>query len=179
MAYQRRVVKRRPASLTEQEWLEMTTRPPVWPPLSDVGSPAARPGPVDFDVLCWWCRCRHRASEVDQCMALPRKSAAAGPSPSFTSRLLVAGLLTPFCETWAFLTATTHPDGASRVTGRLSLSCESGQLKLSCTDDETGQYASLTGPSLDDLLLTFETGLEAGTVPWRMSKFTPGSNRKK
>jgi hypothetical protein len=125
----------------------------------------------DRTVLCWWCREHHLASEVEQCMSLPMKRASAGNSKSSTSSALVAGLLQPYSELWAFLTARTYPDGTKRLTGRLSLCCDSGGIRLSCTDDQTGLYVSLLGNSVDDVFLAFEAGLAADDLPWRESKF--------
>lgn len=134
------------------------------------------PKPIvhDWMVLCHHCRDRHRASEVPTCMALPTRKAPAERSTSSTSSALAAGLLTPYSEIWAFLTATAYPNGAKRRTGRLSLSCESASLRLSVTDEETGLYATFQGSSLDDCLLAFEAGLAAEEVPWRESKYAKG-----
>lgn len=142
-----------------------------WPPRWDVGSPDPRPVRSDWDVLCWWCRTVHPASEVEKCMALPTKRAVVGQNGSSTLSALDAGLLKPYSEIWAFLTQRSYPDGTKRQTGRLSLSCGSDGLVLSCTDDQTGQYCTLNGKSLDDLFLAFEAGLAASDLPWRESRF--------
>ena len=141
---------------------------------------AARGSPVaPCRILCQWCRDYHSPEEVELCMALPEKRAIVGASASSTSSALGAGLLTPFSELWAVLTATSYPDGRPRLTGRLSLSCESSLLKLTLTDNQTGHYACLTGSSLDDLLLSMEAGLSDGTCPWRLSTFDNGKTKKK
>jgi len=174
MVYVRRVVKRRPASLTEEEWLQLVNHPPVWPPRGDVAFCTPRPAVSDWHVLCPWCRERHLASEVDPCMALPTKRAPIGNSTSSTSSVSAGELLRPFSEVWAFLSATAYPNGMKRRTGRLSVSCESQGLRLSCQDEETGLYVSLTANTLDDLLLAFEVGLAGGDLPWRESKYAKG-----
>lgn len=143
----------------------------TWPPPWDPGSPAAKPEPADRPLLCWWCRSIHLASEVDACMALPTRKSSTGGNGSSTSSASVGTLLKPYSELWAFLTARNFPDGSRRQTGRLSLSCDSGGLVLSCTDTQTGLYCTLKGASLDDLFLAVEAGLAANDLPWRDSKF--------
>lgn len=122
-------------------------------------------------VLCWWCRTYHPPSEVDACMALPRKPSGNGSSASSMSSALDAGLLKQYSELWGFLTLAAYPDGTKRKTGRLSLSCDVDMLGLGLQDEETGQYAFLNGRSLDDLLLEAESRLSDGTMPWRASRF--------
>jgi len=105
-------------------------------------------------------------------MAFPVKASANGASASSTSNALEMGLFKPFPELWDFLTTITLPDGGSRLTGRLSVSFESGVLKLSLTDDYTGQYACLSGKRVDDLLAEVELRLADGSLPWRPSNYT-------
>jgi len=129
-------------------------------------------------VLCWWCREYHSPAEVEKCMVLPRKAAVADGSPSSTSNALVAGQWQQFPALWEFLTASVFPDGGSRKTGRLSVSFESGAMRLSLTDDETGQYASLSGRNMDDLFLSMEIALADGTLTWKASKYTSSKSRR-
>jgi len=129
-------------------------------------------------VLCWWCRERHSPAEVQACMALPRKTATANGSSSSTSSALAAGLLEPYPELWAMLTAVSFEDGTKRRTARLSLSCESGLLGLLLTDEETGQYAFLNGHRVDDLLAEAELRLADGSLSWRPSRYQ-GKGRSK
>jgi hypothetical protein len=105
-------------------------------------------------------------------MGFPTVSAGASDSPSSTSSALVAGPLKGLPELWDFLTTSLLPDGSSRLTGRLSLCFESGVCKLSLTDDQTRQYASLAGRNLDDLFAEVELRLADGSLPWRASNFT-------
>jgi hypothetical protein len=84
---------------------------------------------------------------------------------------LDAGLLTQYSELWAFLTASTFEDGARRRTGRLSLSCDADLLALSLTDEETGQYACLSGRNVTALLEEAELRLSDGSLSWRPSRF--------
>ena len=179
MVYQRRVVKRRPASLTDEEWLSLlSTR------FENLGYCRERDGLGQGDahvwtVLCPFCRERHSPDEVEVCMVLPRKTAAADKSGSSSSSVLDAGPLLPYSELWAFLTATSHPDGMKRRTGKISLSCESAMLGLSLQDTETGQYAYLNGLSLSGLLEEVELRLTDGSIPWRTSRYSNGQSRKK
>jgi hypothetical protein len=177
--YFKRVVKRRSACMTDDEVyaLQAAAREHALE-LAKTTSPDRPPATIG-NVLCWWCRTMHSPGEVQSCMALPEKRAIAAVSGSSTSNALVAGLLTPFSELWAVLTAQAYPDGRKRLTGRLSLSCESSLLKVTVTDPETGLYGCLTGSSVDDLLLAIETGLADGTFPWRASSYDNGKARKK
>jgi len=131
----------------------------------------AHPAVRVVKVLCWWCRTFHPPEEVEPCMALPRKVAPAAGSETSSSSSLDAGPLKSSPELWAFLTATSYPDGAKRKTGKLSLSSESGLLGLLLTDAETGQYAFLNGRSLDDLIAEAELRLGDGSLSWRASKY--------
>lgn len=131
----------------------------------------AYPSCRQIEQLCFWCEAERWGEEVNTCMVLPRKGAIAPGSESSTSNVLAAGLLTQFSELWAFLVSTTHPDGAARQTGSLSLSFERGLLALSLNDTETGQYAYLNGKSVDDLLLQAELRLSDGSMPWRPSRY--------
>jgi len=172
MVRKRLWVNKRTSSMSWAEAVYLTAlggkhRPDGDPPTT----PARGRVPVPL-VLCWWCREYHPPAEVEKCMVLPRKVAAADGSPSSTSSALVAGQWSQFPELWAFLTATVFPDGGSRKTGRLSVSFESGAMRLSLTDDETGQYASLSGRNLDDLFLDLELRLAEGTLPWKASRYT-------
>lgn len=171
MSYSKRVVKRRPASLTDAEWLLISERGKL--PRPDFRPRDGRESGrvVVEQVLCCFCRTFHHPSEVEECMVLPRKSVDANGSPSSTLKPLGAGLFAEFSEIWAFLTARTHPDGAPRLTGSLSLSCDQDLVKASLTDEETGQYACLTAHDLSDLLTEIELRLSDGSLAWRKSRY--------
>jgi hypothetical protein len=171
LLYRRLVVKRRPASLTDGEWLALlssrfVTRDHFRPRDGVCGQRVPVP-----TVLCPWCRSRHEPEEVDKCMALPRKDALAADSLSSTSRPLDAGPLEPYSELWDFVTQTSFPDGTKRLPGKLSLSFESGLLGLLLTDLETGSYAFLTSRGLSDLLAEAELRMSDGSLTWRVSKY--------
>ena len=178
MSYRRRVVKRRPASLTDEEWVSLLGSRFVsrehFRPRDGRGSVQV---PVP-SVLCWWCRERHGPDEVVKCMALPRKTASAANSESSTLNALDAGPLAQYSELWAFLTQTAYPDGQKRQTGKISLSFESGLLGLLLTDSETASYAFLNGRGVTDLLTEAELRLADGSLSWRVSKY-PARGRGK
>lgn len=171
MVRSRRWVNKRTSCMTMEEAFTLTAlggkpRPDFATRPFDAG------GRVKVDrVLCWWCREYHSPLEVDACMALPRKNTGTENPVSSMSSVLDAGPLKPLEELWAFLTASAFEDGTSRRTGRLSLCFESGNLKLSLNDEETGQYACLSGRQLQSLLEETELRLADGSMPWRASRF--------
>jgi hypothetical protein len=133
--------------------------------------------PADPTILCWWCRKQHPAREVEKCMALPTKRAAPPANGSSSSAARIGELFKPYPELWAFLTATSLPDGTKRPTGKFSLSCGPSGLTIALTDEYTGTYVSLVGETIDDLFLMVEAGLAANELPWRASKFIQGKRR--
>ncbi len=173
-----RYLNKRSAGMSWEEAVYLTAlggkpRPDSW------SAGQAVPGRVVItEVLCCFCRERHTPEEVLKCMVLPRKAAAAENSPSSTLNALDAGQWKLFPELWEFLTASVFPDGASRKTGRLSVSFESGAIRLSLTDEETGQYASLSGRKLDDLFLDLELRLAEGSLPWKASRYASRAKGK-
>lgn len=179
MSYFRRVVKKRPATLTDSEWLSLRTKGgEVREHYTPRDGRDVR-GPSDRVVLCWWCREHHLASEVDQCMALPRKTVATETSTSSTLSVSDAGPLKLFPELWAFLTSGVFEDGSKRLTGKMSWSCESGLLGLSLNDSETQQYAFLEGGNMAELLKEAEKRLAEGRMPWRPSKWAVQGKARK
>lgn len=135
------------------------------------------PSCARHEQLCYWCEVGFWGGEGERCMAFPTRPAAAASSGSSLSSALAAGPLKPYPELWDFLTTTVLADGGSRQTGRLSVCFESGVLKLSLTDDHTGQYASLSGRNLDDLIAEVELRLADGSLPWRPSNFIKGKRK--
>jgi hypothetical protein len=99
-------------------------------------------------------------------LVLPRKSLSPNAGQSSSSSALITGLLSPYPELWAFLTASAHPDGTKRQTGRMSWSCERGCVKCSLTDEETNAFVCRSGSSVDELLALLERHLVAGTLEW-------------
>lgn len=167
----RRTLDKRTSCMSDEEARRLTAlggvvRPYCWSrPARDL------PGVRVLEVLCFNCGYYHHPDGVLTCMALPRKSASVENSPSSTSSALDAGLLRQYSEIWGFLTSTAYEDGTSRRTGRLSLCFESGILKLSLNDEETGQYACLSGRQMDGILTEVELRLADGTMPWRASQY--------
>lgn len=178
MLYWRRVVKKRPVSLTDEEWHNLHVAGLTWDPQFMPRDGLVEPPFRAVTVLCHWCRERHCPSEVESCMALRKKDAVTTQRGSSKSTVTPGELLKPFPELWQFLTAHSFPDGQKRQTGRLSLSCGSDGLKMTLNDDETGEYCTKVGNSLDDLLLEFEAGLEPPTLPWRPSQYSDGKRKK-
>lgn len=112
-------------------------------------------------------------------MAFPTVPAPAGGSQSSMSSALDAGLLKGYPELWDFLTTSALPDGSTRLTGRLSVSFESGVLKVSLTDDQTRQYVCMSGRRLDDLLTEIELRLADASLPWKPSFYEPRVKKRK
>jgi hypothetical protein len=104
-------------------------------------------------------------------MALPRKSENGQATGLSGSPVLPGKLFAEYSSLWEFLTLSHWPDGKKRRTGRLSLSCDVGGLRLSLSDEETGLYASINGATVDDLLLLAEVALRDATMAWRVSQF--------
>jgi len=175
---EKRTLAKKTAGQLKEFWDNILSISWKWPPPWDCGSPDPRDEPVSRDVLCWWCRTVHNATEVEKCMALPDRQSARVTSTSSTSSASVGTLLKPYSEIWAFLTVKTYPDGRARQTGRLSLSSDLAGLALSLTDVQTGLYCCLRGQTLDDLLLLAESGLAANDLAWQESKFKTSKNGK-
>ncbi len=178
MRRRRGALNKRSVEMTWEEATLLTAlggkpRPDAWHPDQPV-----RGRVVVEEVLCAFCRDYHHPDEVEKCMVLPRKTAAVESSQSSMSSALDAGQWKLFPELWAFLTTSVFEDGASRRTGRLSVSFESGALRLSLTDEETGQYASLSGRRLDDLFLDLELRLAEGSLPWKASRYASRAKGK-
>lgn len=179
MVYLRRVLKRRPASLTEEEWLR------CWQARRSEASYGAASWiltPVSAlpDVLCPSCRTYHQQGQEHVCMCpLPTQADRERLRLSSSAIATPGQLLSPFPELLAFLCKTSLEGGISRQPGKLSLVCESGMWKVTLNDETTGLYASLTGQGLDDLFLTIEERLERSEMPWRVSNFTPKGRRAK
>lgn len=179
MIYRRRVVKRRPASLTDEEWLALLATRFV-----DRGYLRARDG-VDVGrapirtVLCPSCRERHSPGEVEACMAMVKPPVDARAGQSSSSSAKIGKLLAEYSEVWEFLTKPSYSDGSKRVTGKISLQSSSAGLTLTLSDPSSSQYCCLTLESLDDLLLAFEVGLRDNSLPWRVSQYSQGNGKKK
>jgi hypothetical protein len=130
-----------------------------------------------LSVELWRCpRCGPdwiiRESEVLVC-PVPTKATRESLATSSGSSVKRSTTFDSFPEIWEFLTSTACPDGSPRQTGRVSLSCEGTLWTLALNDPSTGLYAALTAQTLDDLVLMVEARLSEGTVPWKLSKWTP------
>jgi hypothetical protein len=172
MSYYRRVVKRRPACLTDAEWENRAAAGRAFFPESGFKALGIPPPDLRRRVLCCWCREVHWADEVVSCMAVPEKRAATSGSTFSTSSVERGEMFKQFPELWAFLTAPLTASGAKRLPGKISLSLESTGFRMTLQDDHSGQYASFQAKSVDDCMLAHEVGLSDGSTPWRPSNFT-------
>ena len=127
-------------------------------------------GPAAIDrVLCWWCRDYHPPNEVPACMALTRPVAAKGDGSTSSLTVNMPEWLSQFPEIWEFLSKPLYKDGTPRQLGKVTLSLESGGVRMSLTDPSSCTYCSRQHPSLADALLAFEVGLSDGSLTWRAS----------
>lgn len=174
MPYQRRVVKRRPASLTDEEWLSLSERGkeprPYFMPRDGRQVPAVDVWAMLYEKELVSLR---RRLEV-LCMALLKPSVSHANNGSSSVTVNPGQLLAPFSELWEFLTKPKYADGTTRITGHLSLKCSAGKLQVTLTDQTSGSYCCLTGDSLDDVFLALEIGLKQNSLPWRASGYTKG-----
>lgn len=70
-----------------------------------------------------------------------------------------------------FLSMRAWDDGAPRKVGRLSVTTEGSQWRLTIADPEGGRVAFLTGPDLDTLLTLADEGLGSPDgLDWRPEK---------
>jgi len=170
--YERRVLKRRPASLTDEEWLQAWERGKLPREPMRPRDGRATP-PVDVSELVYSRQLRDLAWRVEVlCMALVKPStspAANGTSGSAVSR---GELLKQYSELWEFLTGRAYSDGSSRTPGCMSVKCSPGGLQVTLTDPSSGSYCCLTAATLDDALLALEMGLADGSAPWRQSTYS-------
>ncbi len=178
MSYHRRVVKRRPASLTVEEWLEVVERGKLpRPGLPGIPGQAYPPPDVrdlvDQEILR---RLLWRVEEIKCQMLRPTTStSASGSSGSAVSR---CELLTPFSELWEFLTKASYSDGTPRATGQISLKLASGGIQVTLTDPTSATYCCQTASSLQDAFLALEIGLKDGSLGWRPSGYARETKRK-
>lgn len=169
--YRRRVVKRRPASLTEEEWLTCIVRGKlprpglvardgdVYPPPDVYDLVMAR----ELDVLRW------RLETL--CMALTKPLTSQSQNGSSSSGASPGQLLAVFSELWEFLAGKAYSDGTPRQTGQLSLKLSSAGVQVTLTDPTSGTYCCQTAMTLDDVLLALEIGLKEGSLAWRLSGY--------
>lgn len=171
MVYHRRVVKRRPASLTDAEWLQVVERGKL--PRSDHPDyvPGVPPAVDVYDCLYQAELTRLRWRLESLCMALSKPSVN-GPSPGQSSATVAPGkMLADYSGIWEFLTSTSYADGTSRKPGSLSLRLTSGSLQVTLTDPSTGTYCCRSGPTLDDCLMALEMAFLDNSLGWRESGY--------
>jgi len=79
-----------------------------------------------------------------------------------------------------FLAQTTWEDGSLRQTGTITLMTHEGVLKAALNDRESSSSAFVSGNSLLSLLKAVETGLESGSLEFRVkAPFKPGTPRRR
>jgi hypothetical protein len=171
MSYYRRVVKRRPASLTDEEWLLVVERGKLprptlvsvddryYPPVDVYDLVLAR----ELEDLRW------RTEQL--CMAMQEPTVTRKGEGSSSSSAIRGELLSHFSELWAFLSGTTYASGKPRLTGSLSVSLASDGVKVTLTDPTSGTYCTRVGNSLDDVLMQLEIGLADATLKFLPSSF--------
>lgn len=169
--YERRVRKRRTATLTDEEWLQLSERGKL-PRPERIHVDGARYPPADVSELVFLRKLSDLRWRVEQlCMALQKPSTSPKTNGSSSAGVHPGQLLTPFSELWEFLTATQYADGTSRIPGTLSLKCTSEGLQGTLTDPTSASYCCRTGNSLDDVFLALELLLKDGTASWRSSGY--------
>src|SRR6266576_1571279 len=166
MPYYRRVLKRRPASLTDEEWSKLLSTRFVdrgYFVARDAGAhPPADVSDMAMSVVL--ANLRWRLEKL--CMSMSKPSTSPKTNGSLSSVAVPGQLLGPFSELWEFLTGTKYADGTSRQPGLLSLKLSSTGLQVTLTDNSSGSYCCLTAMSLDDLFLSLEVGLKEGSLAW-------------
>jgi len=171
MPYWRRVVKRRPASLTESEWLDMVERGKL-PRLETPARPGRTWPAVDVSDLVFRRQLDDLSWRLEKlCMAMLRPTVSGPANGSLSSLASQGQLLRDFSELWEFLTGLTYQDGKPRQTGSISLKCFAGKIQVTLTDPSGGCYCCQSSASLDDAFLALEIGLKEGTLPWRPSGY--------
>ncbi len=129
------------------------------------------------DILCWWCRRMHPASEVATCMAIERPKPALdnGSTSSLTAKR--PPWLSQFPELWEFLSKPSYKDGTPRQLGKVSFGLNSAGIQMTLTDPSSSTYCSRNYPTMEDALLAFELGLADGSLTWKASGPIKGRKR--
>lgn len=174
MSYQRRVVKRRSACLTDEEWSTVFSRgklpSPYFRPRDGCDQPR-----VDVSDLLYEKQLRDLAWRVERlCMALQKPSTSRSTDGQSSSTAHPGQMLSQFSEIWEFLSRSVYADGSIRTPGTISLKCASAGVQVTLTDPSSSSYCCQTASSLDDAFLALEVGLKEGTLPWRASGYSKG-----
>lgn len=169
MVYFRRVVKRRPACLTDEEMSALLSAARKWEAHFRARDGADIPPVVPRTVLCMWCRLRHSPAEVDACMAMARPVPASANASTSSWIARMPPWLGPFPNLWEFLSKACYADGAPRQLGKVSLGLQSDGIQVTLTDPSSSTYCSRHYQSVEDALLGFEIGLGEGSLTWKAS----------
>jgi hypothetical protein len=171
MVYQRRVLKKRPASLTDEEWVSVWERGklPLPERLVDPGYSYPSPDVGDLVLGKQISDLRWRLEQL--CMALSKPSTQPSANGESSSIAQPGGLLSQLPELWDFLSRSEYGDGSKRSLGGMSLKLASGGLQVTLTDPTSASYCCLTGATLDDVFLALEIGLKESSLTWRSSSY--------
>lgn len=177
MSYFKRVVKRRPASVTDEEWVQMVERGRLVGPYFQPRDGRPSSAVVFSNILCWWCRRYHSPTEVETCMAMERPTAVEGNGSTSCSTARMPPWLSQYVELWEFLSKPFYKDGTPRQTGKVSFGLNSGGIQMTLTDPSSSTYCSRNHQTIEDALLAFEVGLSDGSLSWRASGPLKGRKR--
>lgn len=172
--YLRRVVKRRPACLTEDEWSRLLATRFV-----DRGYFRDRDGgahpPADVYDLVFAQELESLRWRLESlCMAMLEPEVRKKGSASSLSSAKMGELLQPFSQLWEFLSGSTYASGKPRQTGHLSLRLTSEGVQVTLTDPTSHSYCTRVAASLDDVLLAIEVALSENSLKWLPSSYGNG-----
>src|ERR1700729_2085687 len=71
---------------------------------------------------------------------------------------------------WEYLTSTAYEDGAGRQPASLLVFVESGIVKLCLNDRDLSRTGWVSGPALEEALVSLELKLGDGSIDWRTTK---------
>lgn len=171
MSYFKRVVKRRTACITEEEWQAMIAAGKLPRPESGIRDGRDYP-PADVSDLVYQRMLSDLYWRVRVLwMAMLEPQVARSGNGSSCSSAKMGELLSQFVELWEFLSGTTYATGKPRLTGHLSLRLVSEGVQVTLTDPTSATYSTRVAASLDDALLSLEVALKDGTLKWHASSF--------
>lgn len=174
MGYFKRVVKRRSACMTDEEWRSLLSTRFVDPGYFSARDGVARP-PVDTDSLLKQVAINDLRWRLERlCMALAKPQVRGKADASSTSTARMGGLLSQFSELWEFLSGNTYADGTPRLMGHLSLRCTLEGVQVTLTDPSSRSYSTRHAQTLDDALLALEVALKDGSLKWLPSAYGAG-----
>ncbi len=172
-----RPLNRRTAVLSVADCLEVFERGKL-PRPSFMPRDGNAPPAVDvYDMLLSRDLVSLRRRVESLCMALSKPVAVRNGDSSSCSTVSMPDWLSQFPEIWEFLSKPSYKDGTFRQLGKVTLSLESGGIRMSLTDPSSSTYCSRQHQSLADAMLVFELGLGDGSLTWRASGPPKGKKR--